>query len=147
MRNNDTAETDVLLQHNPWGYKVNINHPAVRPIFERYLRWHGIPLWCPLSDAQRREFEAAFMAGAEKKAKRKAKQKSVIDLTELDTPNCETCSDPTKYISGKMFDAGGPGKITVTYGCKNQQCRKVRDAKDLYLIRSMGGKALTKNRS
>ncbi|MCH4239500.1 MAG: hypothetical protein LKF71_04445 [Oscillospiraceae bacterium] len=147
MRNNHTAETGTRLEHNPWGYQVNINHPQIRPIFERYLKQHGIPPWCPLSDAERREFEAAFMAGAEKKAKRKAKQKSVIDLTDFDTPDCETCSDPTKYISGKMFDAGGAGEVTVTYGCQNQQCRKIRKAKDLYLMRSMGGKTLTKNRS
>ncbi len=101
MRNNHTAETATRLEHNPWGYKVNINHPQIRPIFERYLRWHGIPLWCPLSDAERREFEAAFMAGAEKKAKRKAKQKSVIELTNFDTPDCKTCPDPTQYISGQ----------------------------------------------
>ncbi|QNO17340.1 hypothetical protein [Caproicibacterium amylolyticum] len=51
------AETGVLLQHNPWGYQVNINHPQVRPIFDRYLNWRKIPPWCPLSDSERREFE------------------------------------------------------------------------------------------
>ena len=141
MRNNDTAETGQRLQHNPWGYQVNVNHPQVRPIYERYKRnYLHVPDWCPLSDAERRQFEAAFLAGVEKKVKREAGRGNVIDLTDFDTPDCETCTDQTKYISGKMFDAGGPGEVTVTYGCKNQQCRKIRDAKGLYLIRSMGGK-------
>lgn len=57
MWNDRPAETGALLQNNPWGYRVNINCPAVRPLFERYLRWRKIPLWCPLSDDERREFE------------------------------------------------------------------------------------------
>lgn len=51
------AETGVLLEHNPQGYRVNINHPTVRPLYERYKRWRHIPGWCPLSDTERREFE------------------------------------------------------------------------------------------
>lgn len=137
MMNNHTAETGMRLQHNPWGYQVNINHPKIRPVFERYLKQHGIPPWCPLSDAERRQFEAEFLAGVEKKVKREAKQGNMVDLTDFDTPDCKACKDPTKYISGKMFDAGGPGEVTTLYGCKNQACRKIRDEKDLYFIRSM----------
>lgn len=138
MRDNHTAETGTRLEHNPWGYKVNINHPQVRPIFERYLKQQGIPPWCPLSDAERLQFEADFVAGVEKKVKREAKQSNVVDLTDFDTPDCKACKDSTKYISGKMFDADGPGEVTAVYSCKNQACRKIRKAKDLYLIRSMG---------
>ena len=52
------AETGLLLHHNPWGYRVNINHPAVRPLYKRYKRWRHIPDWCPLSDEERQEFES-----------------------------------------------------------------------------------------
>lgn len=55
--NDKPAETGVLLEHNPCGYQVNINHPTVRPLYERYKRWRNIPPWCPLSDSERREFE------------------------------------------------------------------------------------------
>lgn len=138
MRSNDTAETGQRLQHNPWGYQVNVNHPQVRPIYERYKRnYLHVPDWCPLSDAERRQFETEFLAGVERKVKREAKQGNVVDLTDYDTPDCKACKDQTKYISGKMFDAGGPGEITTLYGCKNQACRKIRDEKDLYFIRSM----------
>ena len=57
MYRDKPAETGVLLQHNSWGYRVNINHPQVRPLFDRYLKWRKIPQWCPLSDAERLEFE------------------------------------------------------------------------------------------
>ena len=40
-----------------YGYRVNINAPGVRELYYRYKKWRGIPRWCPLSDAQRREFE------------------------------------------------------------------------------------------
>ena len=75
MRNKDTAETGQHLQHNPWGYQVNVNHPQVRPFYERYKTQKGIPKSCPLSDSERRQFEAAFLAGIERKVQREAEQK------------------------------------------------------------------------
>lgn len=55
--NNDPAETWLLLEHNPYGFRVNINHPAVLPLYKRYKRWKGIADWCPLSDSERLNFE------------------------------------------------------------------------------------------
>lgn len=55
------AESGVLLRDNPYGYRVNINHSAVRPLYLRYKAWQGIAGWCPLSDDERLEFEAYFL--------------------------------------------------------------------------------------
>lgn len=43
--------------NNPYGYRVDISKPKYRKLYERYKKWKGIPRWCPLSDAERREFE------------------------------------------------------------------------------------------
>jgi hypothetical protein len=54
---NDPAEAGLLLEHSPYGFRVNINHPAVLPLYKRYKHWKGIPGWCPLSDSERLDFE------------------------------------------------------------------------------------------
>ncbi len=51
---NIPAETGVLLASNPWDYRVNVNHPRMRPLYERFKGWKGVPAWCPLSDEERR---------------------------------------------------------------------------------------------
>ena len=71
MRDNRAAGISKKLENNPQGYKVNINHPAIRPFYERYKRWQGIPPNSPLSDAERFEFEKYYTGAVEKKEKRK----------------------------------------------------------------------------
>lgn len=61
----------------------------------------------------------------------------IIDLTDFDTPDCKRCKDPTKRVAAKTFDVEGPGKVGVIYTCDNRKCRSVRQAKDLFLIRSI----------
>jgi len=39
------------------GYRYNVNHPLIRELYEKYKNKKEIPLWCPLSDRQRQEFE------------------------------------------------------------------------------------------
>lgn len=46
----------IYTVDNPWGYKLNINHPDIKPFYERFLRWKGIK-GAP-SDKERHEFEA-----------------------------------------------------------------------------------------
>lgn len=58
-----------ILKNSPYGFKVNINHPSVTPLYKRYKLWRGIPENCPLSDDQRLEFESYIlpkMKGEEK---------------------------------------------------------------------------------
>lgn len=50
------SENDpIFMNANKYGYKVNINHPKIRPIYERYKRKIGCQI---LSDRERLEFEA-----------------------------------------------------------------------------------------
>lgn len=45
-------------RRTPYGYKINISHPQIRPLYDRYLRKLGTPI---LSDGQRHQFEALIM--------------------------------------------------------------------------------------
>lgn len=49
---------DIILPPNKYGYRVNINHPLIRPHYERYKHKIGEKI---LSDAQRLEFEQIIL--------------------------------------------------------------------------------------
>lgn len=44
-----------------YGYKVDISDPKIKPLYERFKKWKGIPEWCPLSDEERLEFESYIL--------------------------------------------------------------------------------------
>ena len=44
----------IYAKNNPYGYKINVNHPKIRPLYERYKEKVGERI---LSDRQRRHFE------------------------------------------------------------------------------------------
>lgn len=46
-----------LLRNNPYGYRVDISDPETYKLYQRYKKWKDIPIWCPLSDGERLEFE------------------------------------------------------------------------------------------
>lgn len=50
-------DKSIWTKDNPYTYRININHPKIVPLFERFKKWKGIPVWCPLSDKERFEFE------------------------------------------------------------------------------------------
>lgn len=52
--NNDT----IFAPPNKYGYQININHPKIRPLYERYKRKVGEII---LSDRQRFEFEGIII--------------------------------------------------------------------------------------
>lgn len=64
-----TSEDTYTLIDNPYGYQVNINSQrtilrsgeSINDLYRRYKAKQGIPAWCPLSDPERREFEAYVM--------------------------------------------------------------------------------------
>lgn len=68
------SDDTYTLIDNPYGYQVNIGsqRPIMRSgtslndLYRRYKTKHGIPAWCPLSDDERREFEAYVMPLIEK---------------------------------------------------------------------------------
>ncbi len=49
--------SESIIENSPYGYALNINHPTIYPLYMRFKRWKEIPVWCPLSDAEREEFE------------------------------------------------------------------------------------------
>ena len=52
---------------NRWGYRYNINHPSIRPLYEAYHKHIGVPLTFHMTTAQRMQFEAALDRMIEKK--------------------------------------------------------------------------------
>lgn len=57
-RREDQEQKGFFNETNPYGYKINISHPQIRPLYDRYLRKLGTPI---LSDGQRHQFEALIM--------------------------------------------------------------------------------------
>lgn len=58
----------IYTRNNPYGYKLNVNHPLIRPIYERYKMQIGEKI---LSDAQRLTFELEVVQWLESKGIRK----------------------------------------------------------------------------
>lgn len=57
---------------NPYGYRVNIRNPYINGLYRSFYKKQKIPLWCPLSDEQRFEFEMAVIPHLEKRFNCKA---------------------------------------------------------------------------
>lgn len=62
-------ETDgsIFTTNNPCGYKININHPAIYPLFVAYHKKIGVPLYIHMTTEQRLKFEEAVMKLLERK--------------------------------------------------------------------------------
>lgn len=57
MKFNNTGNAGIYLINNPYGFRLNINHPQINDLYRRYKRWKGLIGHFPITDAQRREFE------------------------------------------------------------------------------------------
>ena len=55
--------SNSFIPDDCYGYKVDISNPKIKPLYERYKKWKGIPSWCPLSDDERLEFESYILKG------------------------------------------------------------------------------------
>lgn len=44
---------------NPYGYTTDLTDPDISKMYDIYHKKHGIPTWCPLSDAERKAFDRA----------------------------------------------------------------------------------------
>lgn len=64
---------------------------------------------------------------------------NVIDLMDFENPDCASCEEPTKRVSAKTFDVEGPGRVGVIYDCDNRQCKSIKNAKGVFLMRSLRG--------
>lgn len=58
-------EEGIIMPHpNKYGYRVNISHPAVRPLYERYKQEIGAII---LSDKERLVFEMHIISALKRK--------------------------------------------------------------------------------
>lgn len=66
-------ETDPIFinpaKPNRYGYKINVNHPRIRPLFAAFHKHIGVPESVPLTNAQRFQFEAMVMEMIRRKEK------------------------------------------------------------------------------
>ena len=69
----------IYAPENSSGYKINVNHPKITPLYEAYHRHVGVPLHIHLSHAQRMEFEMMVLRLIEKKRSREYVQQSNSD--------------------------------------------------------------------
>lgn len=58
------VDRTIYTAENPWGYRLSINHPKIKPFYIRYKKWKGI-VTIP-SDVQRHEFEKFMVRYIEK---------------------------------------------------------------------------------
>lgn len=58
-------ETDSIFidpsRPNPYGFKISVNHPKIRPLYEAYHKHIGVPPTIHLTTAQRLQFETAII--------------------------------------------------------------------------------------
>lgn len=66
MQDKEKTELSILNPNNPYGYKFNVNHPAVRRYYDVFKNKRNILI---PSDAERREFEDALTEIIEKAKK------------------------------------------------------------------------------
>lgn len=58
---------EIFVDNNPYGYQLNISHPMVRKLYFRYKDSKGIGHSIPLSDQERRDFEAEVIRWMERR--------------------------------------------------------------------------------
>lgn len=58
---NSVSKNTIYAPENKYGYRINMMHPKIEPLYKRYKKWKGIADWCPLSDAERLEFESYIL--------------------------------------------------------------------------------------
>lgn len=54
---NINSEMSMFIYNNPYGYRLNVNHPRINELYRRFKAWKGIAPHLPLSGEERKEFE------------------------------------------------------------------------------------------
>jgi hypothetical protein len=67
----DEPNTSMYMEDNPYGYILNVNHPTIRPYYERYKAWKGLGRYA-ISDTERQEFERYMLDHFDKKRRNEA---------------------------------------------------------------------------
>lgn len=63
----------------------------------------------------------------------------IIDLSDLELPDCQKCQHPSKRILARTIDLEGPGIPGVLYKCDNKKCRARRYAIGNFLFNGEEG--------
>lgn len=61
----------IYAKPNNYGYKLNVNHPQILPLYERYKKKLGEKI---LSDTQRLAFETMIFQALQKKKEKEVEQ-------------------------------------------------------------------------
>lgn len=81
----------IFNQDNPYGYKINVSHPEIRPLYERYKQKLNAII---LSDKQRFDFEAVIFKMIERK-----KNEQVNASRQTDSrPGTETDPERNRFV-------------------------------------------------
>lgn len=83
---------------NPYGYRVNISHKDISPLYQRFRKKHNMPCWYAMGDDERLKFELAVIPYLEKKFK---------------------CKVPPPNIPRRVLENLPLELIMRIYGCKN----------------------------
>lgn len=70
--NEDMSSPWIEEGVNAYGYRVNISHKDIYPLYQRFRKKHNMPCWYAMGDDERLEFELAVIPHLEKKFKCKA---------------------------------------------------------------------------
>lgn len=66
-----TPNDSIYAKPNNYGYKLNVNHPQILPLYERYKKKLGEKI---LSDTQRLTFETMIFKALQKKKEKEVEQ-------------------------------------------------------------------------
>lgn len=55
-----TPAPSIYNDNNPYGFKLNVNHPRINALLKRYMTYKGID-GRPPTDNERREFESIVL--------------------------------------------------------------------------------------
>lgn len=66
-----TPNDSIYAKENKYGYKLNVNHPQILPLYERYKKKLGEKI---LSDTQRLAFETMIFKALQKKKEKEVEQ-------------------------------------------------------------------------
>lgn len=66
-----TPNDSIYAKENKYGYKLNVNHPQILPLYERYKKKLGEKI---LSDTQRLTFETIIFKALQKKKEKEVEQ-------------------------------------------------------------------------
>lgn len=60
-KDNTNKPISIFNTDNQYGYVLNVNHPKINELYNRYKLWKGFAASFSLSDEQRFEFESYIM--------------------------------------------------------------------------------------